>query len=59
MVLSTYFVVLGSAALTATVAPLLEPALSPTLRDRTLRLFSLRVPYVMKVVALNGNSSGG
>lgn len=48
MVLSGYFVILGSAALTATVAPLLEPHLPPAQRDRTLRLLNLRLPF-MKV----------
>ena len=46
VVLSQFFAVLGGAALTVTVAPLLELALSPALRDRTLLLGSLHKPEV-------------
>mmetsp|Transcript_1242 Transcript_1242/g.3698 ORF Transcript_1242/g.3698 Transcript_1242/m.3698 type:complete len:215 (-) Transcript_1242:6-650(-) len=53
MVLSGYFVILGSAALTATVAPLLEPHLPHAQRKRTLRLLNLRLPFMKEPLVVD------
>jgi hypothetical protein len=49
-VLTAYFVVLGTLALTATALPAVEAAFPERLRDRTaFALKDVRVPYLMKV----------
>jgi hypothetical protein len=49
-VLTAYFVVLGTLALTATALPAVEAAVPERLRDRTaFALQDVRVPYLMKV----------
>ena len=54
-VLTAYFVVLGTLALTATALPAVEAAFPERLRDRTaFALKDVRVPYLMKV----GSSTG-
>eukprot|EP00898_Chlorokybus_atmophyticus_P008048 jgi/Chlat1/8244/Chrsp77S07672 len=47
-VLTAYFVFLGILALTATLSPLLAPAMPASLRNRVLGPWRLQLPYVSK-----------
>ena len=58
-VLTAYFVVLGTVALTATALPAVEAVFPPRLRDRTaFALRDVRVPYLMKVHGCFENVTG-
>ena len=48
-VLTAYFVLLGTFAITATLLPFIEVFFSSSVQDKTYELAKLRVPYFMKV----------
>ncbi len=48
-VLTTYFVVLGTFAITATLLPFIEPLFPKRVQQRSYEFNKLKIPYLLQV----------